>query len=70
MSYKLVFVLSFLALSSVALADSGQRAAQEPGPTAVSQSNASEESQKQKEQELDAARERWMERMMNRASRH
>lgn len=70
MSFKLMFVLSVLAFSSVAFADSEQRSTQEAGPTSVTRSNAPEETQKRMQEELDAIRDRFMERMMNRASRH
>lgn len=69
MSFKLMFFLSVLAFSSVALADTEQRSTQEPAPTAVLQVQTSDEAQKQKEEELDAARARRMEQMMNRGGR-
>lgn len=70
MSFKLMLVLSILAFSSVVFADVEQRPTQEPGLTAVLQVQTPEETQRQKEEELDAARDRQMERMMNRAGRH
>lgn len=70
MSFKPMLVLSVLAFSSVAFADVEQRPTQEPGAVSVSPSKVSGETQKRKDEELDAARDRFMERMMNRAGRH